>query len=301
MDYFGSSISFIFPLIVGYFILAKFTDLVLELNEYKENLEEQVSKRTEQLLDKEKQALIGTMTSGFAHDILNPLHTIVTTNQMIQRGWGSFGSTVIEQSKSSSEKQGLVTAQQFFESLDHSLESIEVSCKTINDMTEMMKTLASPHSTELIEELDIRDLLLKTLSIMKCQITKTTEHFSTDISKEPVIVLGDSVQIQQIFLNLITNALQAIQSPSQSLEIFLVTENKRVIFSVIDSGVGLNSVDLTKVTDPYYSTRTKNGGTGLGLYMVKHNCEEHNGMFHLYSNSQNRTVAEVTLPLVEVN
>ncbi|MDO9548295.1 MAG: ATP-binding protein, partial [Candidatus Marinimicrobia bacterium] len=108
---------------------------------------------------------------------------------------------------------------------------------------------------------------------------------------------ADKIQIKQVVVNLIQNAIQSSDSDDLQINIDLKSDDDNVILEIIDNGPGISLEYLQKIFEPYFTTRRK--GTGLGLPIVKRIVENHRGNIMLSSVTGQGTTVTITLPIIE--
>ena len=128
---------------------------------------------------------------------------------------------------------------------------------------------------------------------------KVVKQFESDLPQ----VLGDPIRLEQVAMNLITNARKAVDTSgngNKTIEIKTYQDNGRhVIFEVSDNGVGIPPDKLKLIFEPFYTTREKGEGTGLGLSISNTIIEEHNGRIEVASRPGEETTFRVFLPLAQ--
>ena len=113
--------------------------------------------------------------------------------------------------------------------------------------------------------------------------SQTKINMKIDTSKKDIFYQFDRFQISQAFKNVIKNAIEAVNNiPNPSVAVNLQETNGKIKFSVIDNGVGIDEKKISKLFEPYYTTKEK--GTGLGLSIVKKIIEDHNGIIKIEKN-----------------
>jgi len=248
---------------LGYRIEGKlhdeFGELANSFNEMAVSLQEQYAKlqQTEQL------AVVGELAAGMAHEIKNPMAGIKVSMEVL-----SQDSPLPQEDK-------------------------EVLLRVINEIdriTAMLKGLlnyARPPKPKLIS-LDINELLEGTIKSARYSLRspkyKTTApnkeiEFVKDLSADLPHIVADPSQLQQVFLNLILNAVDAIYSASQPQGVISIqtrkSSDKTLEISIADNGRGIDSKSMKNVFKPFFTTKSQ--GTGLGLAISKRLVEQHNG------------------------
>ena len=251
--------------------------LELELKEAYQKLKETQS----QLIESEKMKVIGGLASGIAHEVKNPLATIL------------YGVTyLIEQLKPKDEKVNLV------------LENIREATKRANDIINDM--LDFSHITHLNKKMtDLNDVLEKALMLTNHHLEKGKIQLIKDFDRDIPSVKIDENRIEQVMVNLILNAIYAMpeggilkirthsQRITKDLEKYPVyvadgfkPDQTIVLFEVEDTGCGIPQDKLEKVFDPFFTTRRASGGIGLGLTVSRNIMEIHEGKIFIENNDQ---------------
>ena len=290
------------------------------------NLEERVRDRTQelseafselkesqvQLVQAEKMSSLGSLVAGISHEINTPLWYLISNASTIQERLVS----IKELSKVNSDmlagvrqgdntrqalSQGLKTLDQMFndgleDDIDEAGDLIGDCIDGLNDLTEMAQSLKdfSRLDRAPVGDFDVNDGLEKTLLIAKNKL-KQKVSINKEYGEIPTVRCSPS-QINQIFLNLITNAADAIES---SGEITLRTwrDGDRVLVSVQDTGSGIPEDILDKIRDPFFTTKEVGSGTGLGLSIVDRIIKAHNGTLDVESTVGEGTTFTVALPI----
>lgn len=240
--------------------------------------EKEKEKLQAQLMQSEKMAGIGTLASGMAHEFNNILQIMIGHVQLAQK---------------------TKTPEDTEEALAVVLDTSERASKIIKDL------LVFSRPEEAQKELcDIAELLKSVLSLTRTQLRNQNIQVVRKYKKTPKIRMNKA-EIEQVFLNMITNARDAMQPKGGKLEIGVkqVEDNVEVSFS--DTGRGIEEEDLSKVFEPFYTTKGAVGGstsipgTGLGLSVSYGIVQRHDGTIEVESHVGQRTTFTVKLPASE--
>jgi signal transduction histidine kinase len=222
-----------------------------------------------QLMQAEKMATIGTMLSGVAHELRNPLSIISGRVQRLLEK----GENLNEWSR-------------------HYLESIEQQTIRCGDIVNKLLNFSHKGSVGYHQH-DINEILDECLTYVNYQnifdSIEVIKNYCTN-----TFVLCDRAQLVQAFLNLVCNAADAMNGKG-TLTLGTKTEGKRVIISVSDTGPGIPEKNLKKIFDPFFTTKEVGKGTGLGLPIVFKIIQEHSGEIKVRSKPGD-TVFEVNIP-----
>jgi PAS domain S-box-containing protein len=208
----------------------------------------------EQLIQAEKLAAMGQMLAGVAHELNNPLTAILGITEVLN------------------ERQGLGESAKRQLELTH--RQARRAARIVQNLLEFSRP-ASPQK----KPLDINSLIDRTLQLHEHSLRRNS--VAVDFHPQPEFpgVIGDGNQLIQVFLNLVSNAEQAIREVRDTgrIQIRLGQANHRLSVTVQDDGVGIKPEALPRLFDPFYTTKRPGGGTGLGLSICMSIVREHGG------------------------
>ncbi|HVO75717.1 MAG TPA: response regulator [Ignavibacteriaceae bacterium] len=266
--------------------LEKFADLLaLAINSsYNKELSGFLEQRLQQA---QKLETIGKLTSGMAHDFNNLLSSI-------------FGSLNL-----------LKKRVQENENTARLIDNIENCSIRAKDLTKGLLTFGKP--TQKRKEIIKPNILLNEISKVVVQTFPRTIRF--ELSSEECLhnLLGNSTEIYQVLLNLCVNAKEAIEKEgkivlsAKNIEVNEnnlinyphLSKNNYVLFSVKDSGSGISEENIQKIFEPYFSTKEKETGSGLGLYVTHSIIKAHDGHIEVSSKVNKGTEFNIYLPSYE--
>jgi polar amino acid transport system substrate-binding protein len=132
-------------------------------------------------------------------------------------------------------------------------------------------------------------------------LKKSTKNLFIKLTEHSILIRGNFQKLEQVFINLIKNACQALVDNSKKIEISTTyeKEKKQILIKVMDEGIGIKEEHKKKITDPFITTRRDQGGTGLGLYISKQIVKEHKGSIEFQSEEGKGTTVTVILPVNE--
>ena len=208
------------------------------------------SKLEKKMVDMERLASLGTMSTGIAHEINNPLAIINES--------AGFMKLVIESLDMSEESQthALLTG----------IEKIEKSIKRARKITHQLLGHVRKPETQ-FSEINLKQLLYETIDLLEKEIVFKQIDIVWEIDKSKNIVWSNSYQIRQILINLLNNAVHA---SNEKGTITLSTDETidDITLEIKDNGVGIPKENLGKIFDPFFTTKSFDEGTGLGLFVV---------------------------------
>ena len=234
-------------------------------------------KLEQQVVQSERLAAMGAMIGGVAHELNNPLTSIMGVSELLQD----------TETNETSRKQLAMLQQQ-----------ARRAAEIVQNLTYFSRPPAPGKSRINLVEVVERTLNLHAYSLRKNNIT-------VDFLKELGMpyALGDPHQLMQVFLNLIVNAEQAIREARDkgTLRIRVGKGDKTVWVSFHDDGPGIPKENLASIFDPFYTTKRPGRGTGLGLSICKSVMKEHNGSVEAANALEGGAVFTVTLPVAVIN
>ncbi|MBZ0072196.1 MAG: HAMP domain-containing histidine kinase [Gammaproteobacteria bacterium] len=252
----------------------------------------ELEQRRRHLLQSEKLASLGTLVAGVAHELNNPLSNISTTNQLLQ-----------EELDAADHAQICAWLQDIDEQTERARRIVATLLDSARD---------SPYSTAPTR---LRNVLDKSVALVGSRGPQGVAVV-VDVAGDPVID-ADAQKLQQVFINLIGNALEAggrqiqvrcvarhAQLEGPPLDAYVWTrspttmdlEDNAVFISVVDDGPGIPAEILSKVFDPFFTTKDVGHGSGLGLHVVKEIIERHGGCIGVVSQPGEGSRFMVLLP-----
>jgi PAS domain S-box-containing protein len=226
----------------------------------------------QQVVQSERLAAMGAMIGGVAHELNNPLTSILGVSELLQDS----------QTTDSARKQIGILQQQ-----------ARRAAEIVHNLT-YFATPPTPGKTRV----NLEDVVERTLNLHAYSLRKN--NITVDFVRQPGLpyVQGDPHQLMQVFLNLVMNAEQAIREARDrgTLRIRLGTSGEAVWASFLDDGPGIPSQVLASIFDPFYTTKRPGRGTGLGLSICKSVMKEHNGTIEAANAPGGGAVFTVTVP-----
>ncbi|HEV2399248.1 MAG TPA: ATP-binding protein [Candidatus Sulfotelmatobacter sp.] len=235
---------------------------------------EDLRKTQEQLLQSEKMSAVGQLIAGVAHELNNPLTAILGYAQLL-------------------ETEGLNPRAQDFVS------KLFKQAQRTHRVVQNLLSFARQRKPQR-DEVDIRKVLEETLALRDYDLKINNIKVESNLPAAPAMVIADPHQIEQVFLNIINNAVDAILETGKngSLNIRISTQNGHVCTQFSDDGAGIK--DPKRIFDPFYTTKNVGKGTGLGLSICYGIVKEHGGDITAYNNPDAGATIEVKLPAVAV-
>ena len=245
--------------------------LVLSFNRMVEELEA----RQEQIIHTRKIASLGTLVSGVAHELNNPINNIILTVD-----------TLVGGRKVTEERRAAL--------LDDILTQAIRASGIVKNLLDFSRAESAT-----TQDVDLAQLLRETIQIAGNQITINKINLHQDIPSDLPLIRGNRQGLQQVFLNLIINAVQAMPDGGELSVTAGQDKSKRIMVKVLDTGGGISPEHLPHIFDPFFTTKEVGQGTGLGLSVSYGIIKKHGGRIDVDSRQGKGSTFTVVIPLGE--
>ncbi len=263
--------------------------------------ERKAALQKEQLIQADKLASIGVLVSGVAHEINNPNQFILSNAGLLEDVWRDCVPVLDEYYDDNGDF--LIYGVKYSEIRDQVpeyLQGITEGARRIGKIVSDLKTLSKNDSNRPWSSISINEILESAVNLCSNMIKKGTDNFDLKLEKDLPRVFGNFQQLEQVFINLIQNAVQALTDHKELLSISSSSDERgRVHVVVEDQGCGIKREDLTKIFDPFYTTKRESGGTGIGLSISKNIIDEHKGNMIYTSEYKKGTTVRIILNPVD--
>ena len=224
------------------------------------------------LMESDRLAAVGELVAGVAHEVNNPLSSISAFAQLLLR-------------------DGTLTPQQ--------RESIEVIRGETTRASQVVKDLLAfaRRSEPQSAPLDLNGVVGRTVRMRQYQFSEASVRVESDLAADLPSVMGDARQLQQVCLNLLTNAVQAMSPGGGTLRVRTYQTNDLVRLEVADTGPGIAVDARAHIFEPFFTTKKEGEGTGLGLSVSYGIITTHGGTIEVVATGPAGTTFRVTLPV----
>jgi len=237
----------------------------------------------EQLMQAGKLASIGELSAGVAHEINNPLAIILTERQILL----------------DCEKQTPGLPREFRAQLSDSLSQIDIQTQRCKRITHSLLRF-SRRTESIMEPLNLNAFIQEVVDLMEREAKANGIKFITDLSPELPVMVSDASQLQQVFLNLITNAIDAHDGKPYG-RIHIATsmseDSGGILVRIKDTGSGIPREFMEKIFDPFFTSKPVGKGTGLGLSICYSIIRRLGGKISVESETDEGTQFDIYLPL----
>jgi len=234
---------------------------------------EDLRRTQEQLLQSEKMSAVGQLIAGVAHELNNPLTAILGYAQLLE-------SEDLQDRASDFVKKLFKQAQR------------------THRVVQNLLSFARQRKPQK-QQVDIRKVVEETLTLRDYDLKVNDIHLDLKVESDVPQVVADPHQLEQVFLNIINNAVDAMLEAGGggTLDVHVYAKDQQVCAEFRDSGPGIK--ELNRIFDPFYTTKTVGKGTGLGLSICYGIIKEHGGDISAHNSPQGGAIVEVRLPAAE--
>ncbi len=245
-----------------------------------EQTDRKMSELNAQLIQQDKLAALGKMATGIAHEINNPLAVIGE-----KAGW-------MEDLLSEEEFKTSENYKEFATSITKIEEHVDRARKITHNMLGFARRM-EPH----LDDVDVNQVLEQTIDILSNHARINNIDIRKQFTQSLPVIASDQSQLQQVFMNLINNSIDAIGSDG-IIEIETSLDNGHITISIQDDGPGIPESIKKKIFDPFFTTKDTGKGTGLGLSISYSIIEKLGGHITVENSRRNGTAFVVSLPVV---
>ncbi len=251
---------------------------IIRLEQEKQEQLEYRSRMEKKMIDAERLMSLGTMSTGIAHEINNPLAII---------------------NESAGFMKGLISAPEMDkwsqkEALLMGLEKIEKSIDRARRITHQLLGYVKKQGSQFFE-VDLKGLLHETLDLLKKELEAKNIKIIWNLSKTKNCIRSDPYQIRQVMMNLLKNAVHAVMENGR-ITLSISETDDDTFLEIKDNGTGIPEENLGKIFDPFFTTKSFDEGTGLGLFVVHKIVSNLNGEIEVSSVLGKGTSFMIRLP-----
>jgi C4-dicarboxylate-specific signal transduction histidine kinase len=253
-----------------------------ETTEEVKRREQELREKQEQLVQAGKLATLGELTTGIAHELNNPLNNI-----------GLFLGNAID----------LIEFNALETSPAHILHELFSAVQQVRKATEIithLRTFGRAASVS-YQPVGVGQVIVSAISLIQEQLRLRQIEVRVALPDEYIVVMGNAIQLEQVFLNLLTNARDAISDrPNKYIAIACTASDDLVEIRVHDTGPGIPVEIEQRIFDPFFTTKEVGAGTGLGLSITYSIIQEHQGLISLEHHDGEGALFLIQLPRAHI-
>jgi PAS domain S-box-containing protein len=253
----------------------------------------------ENMFQAAKMVSLGTLVSGVAHEINNPITSIMLNSPIIQKIWDDISPVLNEHCKKNGDiRIGSATYSQLKDRVPVLLSNITEGAKRVKRIVDDLKNFARQRPSDLTDNVDINEVIRKAVLLVSNLIKQSTSYFTVEYGAGIPKFTGNSQRLEQVALNLIINACESLPEKERSVSINTALDSKagNIVIRVGDQGEGMGPEVLERIGDPFFTTKRDMGGTGLGLAISTKIIKDHGGSVKFESAPGKGTTVTVTFP-----
>ncbi|WP_421871850.1 PAS domain-containing sensor histidine kinase [Marinoscillum sp.] len=267
---------------------------LLEANQELKNALNRLKSAQMRLVESEKMASLGQLTAGLAHEINNPINYVAGNVSPIRRDIEELRNYLKELKKEQNEEnEHAANINVIFDELESLLDGVDEGTARVKNLMSDLNAFSLPDASKK-QPCDLNDSLRTTINLIRHHLKNRIE-LKVDLGEIPEINCN-SQQLSQVFLNMLNNAVQAIDG-NGTIKITSRLKKDHVVIAFKDTGSGISKKHLSKIFDPFFTTKDVGEGTGLGLAISYRIVEEHKGHIKVTSKEGEGTKFSISLPI----
>jgi C4-dicarboxylate-specific signal transduction histidine kinase len=248
-----------------------------ETTQEMERREQELRDKQEQLVQAGKLATLGELTTGVAHELNNPLNNI-----------GLFVGNAIDHVQ-----LGRFDPERVVADLGKAMDQVRKATEIITHL----RTFGRPASV-MVEPVDLDEIIERAVRLVQEQLRLRGIDVALDLCGDELIVLGNPIQLEQVFINLLTNSRDALtEVEPKQIHIASARDGETVKVRFADTGTGIPAGIVQRIFDPFFTTKDVGAGTGLGLSITYSIVKEHGGQIWVDGRPREGAMFQIELPL----
>ncbi|MCF8063360.1 MAG: hypothetical protein K9M82_12640, partial [Deltaproteobacteria bacterium] len=259
--------------------------------------EQALAKSREQLLQAQKMEALGVLVAGVAHEINNPVNQIMFNTPLLQRVWQDFEPALRAWSlEHPQETFGGLSFDFLQENMPQLLANMDMAANRIARIVSDLKRFSRIPSTRDKAPVQLNSAVHNAMRLARTTLRKAGTNLRADLHEPLPLMEGNIQNLEQIVLNLLINAAQAMAGRPGEVGVRTRVEGIRLVLSVSDSGRGIPDAIADRIFDPFFTNRQEEGGTGLGLSVTYNLVKAHAGEIRFESREGEGTTFYVSFP-----
>ena len=279
--------------------VVSYDGLINNITELK-RIEKEKKQQQQQLIQADKMASLGVLVAGVAHEINNPNNFILLNGQFLSDAWKNIRVILDEyyNDHGNFDIAGIPYSESR-KNITEALAGIIDGSVRIKKIVNNLKTFSRKDTGDLSQLVDVNQVVKSAVTLSNNMLHTSTYNFILQLGESLPTVRGNSQQLEQVVINLLTNACHALSDPNQKiiLRTLMINDDKEIAIVVQDEGVGIDEKYQQSVFDPFFTTKQDREGTGLGLSISYQIIKNHGGSIELESQLNNGTTVTVYLPV----
>lgn len=260
--------------------------------------EQEAAERQQQLFEADRMIAMGILTSGIAHEINNPNTYILSAAQSLADAWVQARVVLDEYHAENGDFElGGIPYSTMRDTLPTLNTRIMEGSRRIGRIIKELLVFSRRDAGGATETVNLNRVINTAEILLASMIRKSTDHFTLDLCPGELLVQGNFQRLEQVLINVLQNACQALPDPGCAITVISMQQNNSAMVVVRDEGQGISQENLGRVMDPFFTTKRDNGGTGLGLAVSSTIVHDLGGTIHFDSREGKGTTVTLTFPL----
>lgn len=258
----------------------------------------QMHAKEQQLRHADKMNSLGTLASSMAHEINNPNTYISLNAETLDKAWRDVLDIINNQINEDTKIAG-IPYKLMRERIPSLTQAIKEGSDRIQKIVADLKHFAGLEKTKDSQKeiVNLKNVVNSSLRLTGNFISKYTDHLEVE-NELDLFILGYEQRLEQVIVNLLINAAQAISSKERKIKVKTFAEQNEVKLQISDEGCGISEENLKKIFDPFFTTKTESGGTGLGLSISNGIIQDMQGRIQVESKINIGSTFTIVLPVV---
>lgn len=256
------------------------------------------------LTEANKLSSLGTMASYMAHEINNPVGTLILNLDLLKDVFEDSHEIYAEYYRTHGDfTLGGLDYHEYDETMPYLIDEMRNGTQKIKRIVEDLKRFAKNESAEMKDNINVNNIIMSAIRLTSRKVRSSTDNLELTLIDPIPPVRGNAQQLEQVLINLIINACQALPDMSRriALSTFNDQEARQVVVTVKDEGEGIAAALIPHLTDPFFTTKRERGGTGVGLAITSKIIKEHGGSIKFESDIGKGMMVTISLPVQETS
>lgn len=279
--------------------LAELHEQIMQLEIYSRRTEKTLKDYQQQLQQAQKMETLGTLVAGVAHEINNPINLIMFNLPLIQKVWLDLLPILMQQKeKDPHRKYGGLTYDFLKDNLPQLISDMDMAANRIAKIVADLKNFSRQSNVAEISPLQVNTAVRNALRLAQTTLSKSGVQLELDLIENLPLIEGNLQSIEQIILNIVINAIQAIDHDQGRIQIssgFQIKDG-RIFIRISDNGRGIRPSISDEIFLPFVTDKQAEGGTGIGLSVTYSLVKAHEGEISFQSRQGEGTTFTVYLP-----
>ncbi len=279
-------------------VLGTYEDITNRIEQEKEK-----ERRRSQMIQADKMISLGVLVAGVAHEVNNPNNFIMMNTPILQRAWEGCKPLLERYYEENGEFMlANIPYSRMRDQVPELFKGIVVGSRRIEGIVSSLLDYSRQENSAPFREVDLNEVLTESVGLVSNLLKKSTDSFGLECASVLPVVQGNRQRIEQVLINLLENACQALSQRSQAIRAETCYDNRRglVVIRVSDEGGGIRPDDSEHILKPFFTTRRESGGTGLGLAISDGIMKDHGGWLEFDSESGKGTIVKAYFPAYSV-